>query len=498
MNSREIFHYYEYITYLLNKEASCYPSAMYGGVVNKGQVLKAWRRSVELAVAGRGSKALFMYVHIPFCQCACLYCMSGTVGVKQKGKFIGDYLAQIFREMAYYSPAVRGLTVSSVYIGGGTPSILAPAQIEALVANMRKYFDFGPDSRIIFEASPFTLDREKLDLLKRLAIHELALGVQSFDREVLRKNYRPQSNEQVIGIIRCAQELGFPSVTADIMVGMPYQSGASALASVKQAIALGVDAIHLNEFLPVKYIRYFTDKLTYSAKDMAERKKAVGRASKALAAAGYKCTPGGHRKKWTPEDARLVYKTQESGNLIGFGYGSYSHAYGAMKYQQTAPFKDFSRWLNLGKVLMKNAGSNFDSVYCGKNLAGRGTPASGAKRPRLPFSYIGLPLDISREMAAYAYTNLFNISPLKFKNLFGAEFADVFRRQLKVLTALGLVKLENGGLQVLTRAAHKAKVVTTFFVDKDYINKAISVSGLKYDPRADYTAKIREFTREKE
>ena len=483
-----IYHYYQFLTYLMAKEEFAYPSPAYGRFFTRGRVLDAWSRTRAMIRDGQAPPTMSLYVHVPFCECGCLYCMSGSIRVRQQGSYIDDYLQTVFDEMACHAPVMGDVPVDAVYVGGGTPSILDVEQIRRLVGELRQHFALDQGSRIVFEASPFTMSRAKLSVLAELGIHELALGVQSFDQQVLDYNRRPQRVAPTRELIRRALQSGIPSTTVDIMVGLPSQDQASALSSVSEAIELGVDGVMLNEFLPVPYIRFCREGGTYSSQEHMDKKAAVDAARDLLRRAGYRTTSSGFRRAWTDADARKAYKTQESGNLLGFGFGAYSHAFGSLKYQLLYPFLDFAGYMDGPSWMTEDSGCNFESMF--NEVLLDKYEEFAAELDDDPFTYVGLEMDADREMHVYAYSHAYDLRLGRFRRRFGRDFARVFRNPLLILAAEKIVGLRDGRLVFLTDSVVAKRTARTLFVDKPYIEELLRVSDEEYDVNEDYASLI--------
>ena len=117
-----------------------------------------------------------LYIHIPFCKTKCPYCDFYSV---TDDTLISAYLAALDQEARLYREQFPAF--DSLFLGGGTPSLLDAAQLGALVASLRRHFTFAPDSEITLEANPDDLTADKLALYRDLGINRLSLGVQSFD-----------------------------------------------------------------------------------------------------------------------------------------------------------------------------------------------------------------------------------------------------------------------------------------------------------------------------
>jgi coproporphyrinogen III oxidase-like Fe-S oxidoreductase len=484
----EIFHYYQFITYLLAKEEFAYPSPNYGQFFTRGRVKRAWAETRAAIEDGRAPADLSLYLHLPFCECGCLYCMSGSIQVSRRGRYLDAYLDTLVDEMDCYTGSMGDVPVLSAYVGGGTPSLLDVAQIRRLLGALRARYALDGESRVIFEASPFTMSAAKIDALVDEGVHELALGVQSFDQAVLDANRRPQKVEQATRLIRRALDSPLPSTTVDVMIGLPQQSRQSALSSVAEAIELQVDGVMLNEFLPLSYIRYCREGGSYTTQQHLEKKAIVAEARTLLKRAGYRATVSGYRREWDRGDERRAYKTQEAANLLGFGFGAYSHAHGTLKYQLLYPFMDFAGYMDGASWMTGDSGISFESMFNDKLLAKYQTFT--AQLDDDPFTYVGLELDPDREMHVYAYSHLYHLRLGAFQKRFGASFARVFRNPLLVLASQKIVGLRDDRLVFLSDEPVAKRTARTFFVDKPYIEEVLRINTETYDQDTDYASLI--------
>ena len=191
-------------------------------VLNRREV--AWTEQEE---SEQSSRPMHVYVHIPYCRSKCQFCFYKVWGVgtgEKAAEHTSPYLDVLFQEIDLYSQSakVRRRAVRSVYIGGGTPSLLSPEQIESLVAKLRRSFNILPDCEFSLEAYPDeeVLTFEKLDCLKRVGINRLSIGVQSLNDRIQELNGRPARAEQFFRLYSYARSLGFRSINLDFMSGM--------------------------------------------------------------------------------------------------------------------------------------------------------------------------------------------------------------------------------------------------------------------------------------
>ncbi|MET6999591.1 radical SAM family heme chaperone HemW [Chitinophaga defluvii] len=178
-----------------------------------------------------------IYLHIPFCKQACYYCnFHFSTSLAQKDAMVQAILREIQLQQNY----LDGLAVSSIYFGGGTPSILPKEDLQALLQALHQHFNITPDAEITLEANPDDLTAAKLAALKAAGINRLSIGVQSFHEEDLQWMNRAHNSQQATQCITLAQAAGFENITIDLIYGGPTLSDEGWATNVQQAIALKV------------------------------------------------------------------------------------------------------------------------------------------------------------------------------------------------------------------------------------------------------------------
>ena len=166
-----------------------------------------------------------LYVGIPFCKTKCLYC-SFPSEVLSKNDRLTPYLHALQADIACGAEIAetQGLTVRSLYIGGGTPSVLSAAQLDELLSFLlERYASFGTECTV--EAGrPDTIDREKLDTLKRLGVTRVSVNPQTMNDETLRRVGRTHTAADIVETYRLVREAGFDSVNMDLIAGLPGET----------------------------------------------------------------------------------------------------------------------------------------------------------------------------------------------------------------------------------------------------------------------------------
>ncbi len=194
----------------------------------------------------RGSdKPLSLYVHIPFCDTVCYYCACNKIVTKNRDKAT-VYLGYLKREIEMQGRLFSGMNhVEQLHFGGGTPTYLSDAQMDALLASLRQWFEFAPDDQgeYSIEVDPRTVGPERVAVLRRQGFNRLSLGVQDFDPEVQRAVNRIQPEAMTTDLIDAARACGFHSISVDLIYGLPKQTMATIATTLDKVIAADPDRI---------------------------------------------------------------------------------------------------------------------------------------------------------------------------------------------------------------------------------------------------------------
>ncbi|MBR5586460.1 MAG: radical SAM family heme chaperone HemW [Clostridia bacterium] len=175
-----------------------------------------------------------LYIHIPFCAQKCPYCdfnsYSGKLDIAE------SYVGRLIDEAKTY----KNQQISTVYIGGGTPSILSAELMKSLVTGIFENFEIAESAEITAEVNPGTVDENKLKVYRKIGINRLSVGVQSFDNEMLKILGRIHDSEQAKKVITTAFDVGFDNVSADLMFSYRGQTEESWISDIETAINLGI------------------------------------------------------------------------------------------------------------------------------------------------------------------------------------------------------------------------------------------------------------------
>ena len=187
-----------------------------------------------------------VYVHVPFCSSICNYCNfnRGLYDEALKTRYVAALRQEIARTGA--------LAADTIFFGGGTPSLLEPAEIGAIIESIREHVDLDPASEITLETNPETVDRDKLERFRGAGVNRVSFGVQSFHDAELKRLGRIHSADRARAAVREARAAGFDNVSLDLMMWLPGQSVEAWLANVDALIAADPDhaSLYLLELYP--------------------------------------------------------------------------------------------------------------------------------------------------------------------------------------------------------------------------------------------------------
>ena len=171
-------------------------------------------------------KELELYVHIPFCIKKCEYCdfLSGPSARETQEAYMKALYAEI---QAAGKMTPEEYHISSVFIGGGTPSVVPEAWMEQMMENLYRSFAIAPNAEISIEANPGTVNKEKLSAYRRSGINRISFGCQSADNRELKMLGRIHTWEEFLKSFELAREMGFDNINVDLMSGLPEQTVAS-------------------------------------------------------------------------------------------------------------------------------------------------------------------------------------------------------------------------------------------------------------------------------
>ncbi len=191
----------------------------------------------------RSDNTFSAYLHIPFCERKCIYCDFYSIeNLSLRSEFVDLLIREIDLKLSA-NPQLSGREFQTIFFGGGTPSLLEPAELERIICKLQEHFSISSDCEFTLECNPGTVTIEKLRGYKSLGVNRLSFGVQSFDAEELKFLGRIHDANQAREAVSLARKAGFDNVSIDLIFALPGQNESTLQNSLKEAIALETDHI---------------------------------------------------------------------------------------------------------------------------------------------------------------------------------------------------------------------------------------------------------------
>ena len=358
-----------------------------------------------------------IYVHIPFCSSHCSYCYY-AVSCNPSPEKVAEYLSALNTEIALQTsnPIVQNHTITTAYIGGGTPTILTPEQILALSEKIRNSFSADSLKEFTIETTPTDLTEDKLQAIAESAINRMSIGVQSFSDKVNTLNDREHKREDVLQVIKSVRSAGMDNINLDIICGLIGETEQSWEQTVNDLIEVSPEHVTIY-FLSLRpqtkaYKRTQTDLTLPSEEKRIEMYK---HAHTKLLSCGYIQTTANCFIK-RPEFEHIHQShAWNSMPLIGLGNSAYSFVNGSVM-------------------------QNVRSIPKYKKLLSKGDS---------PIE-IGRRLSAKDQMIRYVILRLkqLRIDNGDFRKRFGFEIDEIFTPQIKSLQKAGLVNIKDNSINL--------------------------------------------------
>ena len=357
-----------------------------------------------------------LYVHIPFCSSRCSYCDFAT-GLYQS-EFAERYVRGLINEIR--SSQYAGEKVDTIYFGGGTPSLLAPAQLERILASLFEKFEIAAETEITLEINPGSATPEKLRAFRSLGVNRASFGAQTFDDAELAKLGRSHDAADALRTFADLRDAGFANVSFDLIAGLPGQTLTGWQRNIKQALDLAPE--HLSFYLLE----------VHSGTPLAEhiQRGIQPQPDEDLAGVMY---------EWMLEQATAAgYEHYEISNLCRPGF----HSRHNVKYWTAAPYYGFgcSAHSYDGEV---RRWSNQRDVFKYVEMV-----ESGAS-PVVEEQQLS-PTDVRAEAVFLGMRLMEGVDLRRYRESFGVDLRDEHAEDLDRFREAGLVELE-GDLIRLTR-----------------------------------------------
>jgi len=308
--------------------------------------------------------ALGLYVHVPFCSAICNYCNfnRGLFDADVKARYVNAVVAEIRNQSALRTPqspnhsalrnpqsAMSSSSADTIYFGGGTPSLLEPADVVRIVRACEEAFDIARDREVTLEANPESIDVPRLAAYRDAGVNRLSIGVQSFRDEELRRLSRLHDADRAAAAYGEARAAGFDNVSLDLMMWLPQQSVEQWLASLDAAIALAPDhlSLYLLEVYPNAPLKDDMARARWSQAPDEDAEAMYLEAMERLARAGllqYEISNAARAGRRSRHN--LKYWTD--GEWLGFGCGAHSTR-GGVRWKNISSTTDYIETVTCGR-----------------------------------------------------------------------------------------------------------------------------------------------------
>lgn len=223
------------------------PAPHFSPAIGAGHAVD-WIRAIPV-----GSQ-VSLYVHIPFCRRLCWFCACRTQGTVTTAP-VESYIATLLQEVALLkSLAPRGLTLSRLHFGGGTPTIAPAPLLKRLASTILEAFPLAPGGEFSVEIDPTEIDAARMDALAQSGLTRASIGVQDFDQQIQQMIGREQSFEVTARAVDLIRTRGIASLNADILFGLPGQTPDKISETVQQLLALSPDRVALYGYAHVPWV----------------------------------------------------------------------------------------------------------------------------------------------------------------------------------------------------------------------------------------------------
>ncbi|MBI4606609.1 MAG: coproporphyrinogen III oxidase family protein [Planctomycetes bacterium] len=304
--------------------------------------------------------SLCLYVHIPFCQERCAYCYF-RVHARPAAGDVDRYVDSLLEELSLYADrkAVRGRRLNAVYLGGGTPSYLSQAQVERLLEGLQERLSWDGVVECTFECEPSSVTAGKLKALRRLGVTRVSLGFQTLSPGALERSGRRTRSEHCLRAFRLARDAGFEEINVDLLAGLPGETEASWLETIRSTIALAPDCVSVYQleltYNSVLRARELEGELQDLPSWPAKRRWA-GKAFAELEDAGY-AVASGYMAVRDPRTWRFVYTVEgfwHGADLLALGESAFGHFRG-VHYQNADTLEDYTELVAGGRLPFRRA-----------------------------------------------------------------------------------------------------------------------------------------------
>lgn len=384
-------------------------------------------------------KPLELYLHIPFCIRKCLYCdfLSAPSSEEERR----EYVADLCRQIRTYKKLAKDYHVISIFVGGGTPSILEGGQIAAIFQAVRDTFVVDEEAEITIEMNPGTVTEEKLEAYRKAGINRLSIGLQSAKDAELQILGRIHTYEEFLDTYRLAREKGFGNINVDLMSAIPGQTAAGWEETLRKVAELGPE--HISAYsLIIEEGTPFYEKYGDRAEDIVEISRKGNKVNQPILSGENICVD----KLPDEEEERRMYWSTKT--VLGqYGYHRYeisNYAFPGYECKHNLGYWNRTEYLGIGTgaaSLIDNRRWNY----------GEEPAALSTKEQMEEYMFLGL-----RKMEG--------VSKAKFAGEFGRRMDEVYKEVLEKMCRMGLMAENNDFVWLTDRGIDVSNAVMCEFL----------------------------------
>lgn len=372
-----------------------------------------------------------VYIHIPFCHQICNYCDFNKFFFHNQP--VDEYIESLGKEMALWRDQLQDAAIETIFIGGGTPTALSEDQLARLFTLIYEHIPMDAVVEFTSEANPDELTFEKMKLMKSFGVNRLSMGVQTFDQELLKVLGRTHSNEHVYEVIENAKKIDFPSISIDLMYGLPNQTMEQWKHSLQEAYRLNIPHISAYSLLvepkTIFYNLMSKGKLSLPGEDLeAEMYGYLMDEMKVHGYEQYEISNFSHEGKNSMHN--LLY--WENDEYFGFGAGAHGYV-NSVRYSNHGPLKKY----------MQTIDENAKPIMTEKDVT---------------------VIEKMEEEMFLGLRKTAGVSLERFEQRYGQTLYDVYGKELDELLQKELIIIEQGYIKLTLRGRFIGNEVFQYFL----------------------------------
>lgn len=372
-----------------------------------------------------------VYIHIPFCHQICNYCDFNKFFFHNQP--VDEYIESLGKEMALWANDLQKAEIETIFIGGGTPTSLSVDQLDRLLELITTYIPMEHVTEFSSEANPDELTLDKMQKMREFGVNRLSMGVQTFDQDLLKVLGRTHSNDHVYEVINHAKQTDFPSISIDLMYGLPNQTMDQWKASLQEAFRLKIPHISAYSLLvepkTIFYNLLSKGKLSLPGEDLeAEMYGYLLEEMQSHGYIQYEISNFAYVGKESKHN--LLYWNNDE--YIGLGAGAHGYVNGK-RYSNHGPIKKYMQTIETGEqpLMMQKEVTNVEKM--------------------------------EEEMFLGLRKNE-GVSLAKFEERYGLTLRDVYGKELDELLQRELLVLENNFIRLTSRGRFMGNEVFQYFL----------------------------------